>query len=723
MSDINRWWRGGILFAAVLVNAWGWRLVQLADRTLSLSAADLQGMAMDMAVAIAVTALLLCLLPLSRLAGLALAAGWAVVNVAGYEYTRVFDAPLTLTYAHYLADPTFVSGSGTHVSRPWLLGGLFAWVVIASWYAPRLVLRRRLKVLAMSMVLLVSAGLAGTSLGAQEWRRQHLLLANASALVNGRATSSSAGPAEEVALPGFLAANLEGTPRLVLPGAGENVLLVILEGVSGAFLSSFTQASDWQSDIVMPHLDAIGRQGIAYRHFLTQQRQTNRGTYSLLCGDLPKLDSSMPRMSDIANRGEPVSCLPRLLSDAGYHTAYWQAAPLAFMRKDTFMELAGFREVAGEADLSEANRRTSWGVDDKAFMEASLARLRTLQDEQTPWFMTLMTAGTHHPYNVPEGSELAGDERQQAFGYLDAAIRDFVTALDAHGLRDDTLVLITTDESSGLGAVSDDRVRQLSQNWGMMIALLPEDDVTHAPSVVEAPHAQYDVALSILDYLGLKTEGTPLLGRSLFRDYGTSRPLAMGNTYAKQQYLLEDKRLMACQEGLEACRDLRHDGEGPIAFTPFSETGSEGVRDQLEHAVAYSQRPLEGDQRHERWQLMPTGSVALEAREGNQVLFGGQSWDFAAGTRLSVELAFSVEQGQEVTLMHSLLDDERGFHHADIPVLSEGDEHVVDYEVTFERDVQGVNANLTVEQPGTESARLNVKQATVVVRQSGSAPQ
>ena len=709
MLNLTLWQRAGMLFMAALANAWVWRWLQLGERQLSLSTADLQGFGMDAVVTVGVTGLLLFVLPLSRLAAVGLAVAWAVINVAGYEYIRVFDAPPMLTYVHYLADPTFVTGSGTHVSWPWLLGGGIAWLAVATWRGPVLAWHGRVQALMAGVALCILVGWAASQ-APQEWRRQHLLLVNAGEVLNGQASQPGA-PAESPTMPDSLASDLGGAPQVMLPGEARNVLLVMMEGVSGAFMPSSMAASDWQSEIAMPNLDAVAAQGINYRRFLTQQRQTNRGTYSLLCGDLPKLDSSMPRMSGIADRGEPMDCLPRVLADAGYHTAYWQAAPLAFMRKDAFMTLAGFDEVKGEANLEEAYQRTSWGVDDKAFLEQSLERIRGLQEKESPWFMTLLTAGTHHPYNVPDGAESSGDERQQAFAYLDSALHEFVKELESLGVRDDTLILITTDESSGISGEADDWVRQLSQNWGMMVALLPDGEADE----VTAPYAQYDVPLSVLDYLGLAGDSGPFMGRSLFREYATSRPMFMANTYARYQYALEEDRLVACQEGPDACRDFRYEVVDRVAVMPHDGEEYEMLRSRLDEAVAYSRRPSDEEPQHERLHLMPAGTLELEGREGNQVLFGGQAWEFPAGTRLEVELEVAVEEGSEVTLLHSLLDAERGFHHADIPVLDKGEAHALSYEVTFDEDVQGVNANLTVEQGNQKPARLSVEQARISV--------
>ncbi|MBN1983110.1 MAG: hypothetical protein JW795_16370, partial [Chitinivibrionales bacterium] len=77
-----------------------------------------------------------------------------------------------------------------------------------------------------------------------------------------------------------------------------NILLLVLESTSGSLLPSLQQSQSMHSDITMPILDSISRENITYVNFLTHQRQTNRGMFSILSGTYPKLNSSTPKMTE-----------------------------------------------------------------------------------------------------------------------------------------------------------------------------------------------------------------------------------------------------------------------------------------------------------------------------------------------------------------------------------------------------------------------------------------
>lgn len=105
----------------------------------------------------------------------------------------------------------------------------------------------------------------------------------------------------------------------------------------------------------------------------------------------------------------------------------------------------------------------------------------------------------------------------------------------------------------------------------------------------------------------------------------------------------------------------------------------------------------------------------LSYRQGNQVLFGGQAWDFPAGTSVEVVLEFFLKQGHGIKLQHSLLAGDKGFHHAKIPVLDAGDENEASYHVTFNDEAKGVNANLTVVQADDQAALLEVIKPEMII--------
>jgi arylsulfatase A-like enzyme len=526
-------WRFALALLSLALAPWAFRVVALVEESRGLGVADARGFMADLVVALLLLALLWPLARVARwLAALAIAV-LALGYYANYETIAALGSVASPLDLGFLADPTFVRGSALAIRHP----GPLLVVVLASlalaWPALRVGGGR-------PALAALGAGVVG--LGAlaawpeddrfSVWRQVNALEHNVRWLTLARLGTQpgDVGFADPVTatfelLP-ELRADLDAPPRFEFDGRGKNVLLVVLESVSGNYLPSAARVHERQAMNKMMRLDRLFADNVGYATFFTHQRRTNRGLYALLCGELPRLVAGMPKMTLAIARGWQ-KCLPEILRGSGYRTVYLQAAPLAFMLKDRFMPSIGFDEVHGHDWFKEYHLRAQWGVDDRSFLTQSMDMIETLQAGDRPWFLTLLTVGTHHPYVVPASYRAPYKlPFRRAFAYLDEAVGEFFEAIEESGIREDTLILITSDESAGdAGQARDPLAGQLSHNWGFLIALLPE----RRRARVSETFAQSDVALSVLDYLGLADAGHRLSGRSVFRRYGRGPYVFFGN--------------------------------------------------------------------------------------------------------------------------------------------------------------------------------------------------
>ncbi|MEM1202837.1 MAG: LTA synthase family protein, partial [Acidobacteriota bacterium] len=503
---------------------------------LGFTSGDLRGFASDLVVTLLAATLTLPLARRGRWLAAALAGFFAVLAVGNDEHLRALGAQARPGQAGYLLDATFVAGSVLPLLGSARLWGCLGAAALVLWLAfrggkrksPR---RPKGRTPATAMALAGGAAAAGVALAlwpldgdSARWRQANVFEgAVRDGLRSGvpPSTPGGAGPAATDS-PG----DLDGTPLFSLGGA-ENVLLVILEGVSGGHLASLAEAQG-HGDLpdLMPRLDAFARRHLAYSSFVAQQRQTNRGEYALLCGRLPSLAGGSPTMSEAAREARPLPCLPRALKDLGYRTVYLQAAPLAFMLKDQFMPLAGFDEAHGDEWFQNPHLHNQWGVDDRTFFEQSLGMVEQLRrnraDGGAPWFLTLLTVGTHHPFNAPEDfpSQHAPGTFPWAAEYLDHRVADFLDALEQAGVLDDTAVLLTSDESVGLARGQDDLERLMAQAWGFLVIAAPGGPEGQR---IQQPFAQSDLPITILDLLGRDDAARAVGGRRARRRYGAAR--------------------------------------------------------------------------------------------------------------------------------------------------------------------------------------------------------
>ncbi len=669
--------RIALAFASAVLAPAVFRVAAMVDRGNGVALVDLRGFASDATVALLVLALAVLASRVSRLVALALVLTWTALQYANYESIRVLGSLISVRDASYLADPTFLRGSALVVSRPALLSLLCLACPLLAWFGLRGAPLRIALWSAAAVLLLLGAQMAWPwNDEAAAWRQTHFVPHDAGLLLEATFRSESTPsrfvhpPAAMLDLVPGLAGNLDGEPRLPVVGGGTpvvgggtgrrktNVLLVVLESATGAVVPSLAQDHGRSFPKGrMPELDAIAREHLAYSTFLTHQRKTNRGLYALLCGELPNLLPGLPKMSDAAKSGWQ-TCLPQILEDAGYATAYLQAAPLAFMLKDQFMPSIGFRQVHGREWFDRAYAQGPWGLDDRAFFEQSLEMIDRLQTNEKPWFLTLLTVGTHHPYVLPKAFRPDLEpEALRALTYLDEAIGDFVKALEDRRVTEDTLILLTSDESMGLRGL-DPRSMILFQNWGLLIALVPGG----WQEQVSEPFGQVDLALSILDFLDLAEDGTHFFGRSVFRRYDAGRFLFFANSNLAVLGALDpDGDLLLCRNSLRSCQRLGvPDGR---LFARSLVTRDWRSRDEILRALAVrSLRPAgklqdrdsqRRDSQRRDWQLLADPVFLAESREA-QVIHGGQSLTLQADEWLEVHLELETRGDARVSLEHIL---------------------------------------------------------------------
>jgi hypothetical protein len=351
---------------------------------------------------------------------------------------------------------------------------------------------------------------------------------------------------------------------LLIPRAFDkpNILLVLLESIGHGTLESG----------MMPNMEKYAAENIYYPRYMISQKQTNRGLYNVLCGDYPNLVHYKAKPDLIEQHGK--KCLPVVLSNNKYSTIFMQSSPLDFMNKKDNMPKAGFKKVTGSESYTNVLGRTAWGVDDRTLYYAALDEIKKTND---PWFMTLLTVGTHHPYRPKEGEK---SSYETAVRYADKAIKEFLDNLEKEGKLNNTLVIITSDESHG--PLNNGTIPLIARNHSFVIMKPPGKPVK---KIEEDLFAASDMMISIADYLGLQTE--KMIGRSFFRDYNREdRNLVFGNTYAGVFYYLYGNNLNVCNYDYD-CSHYTLKGKFLEDYT-FKKEGVKKIPEIMQAIVQYN---------------------------------------------------------------------------------------------------------------------------------------
>jgi len=534
-------------------------------------------------------------------------------------------------------DLVFIKGSAINPRSAWLLFALLASLLFFA-YATLNILKEtpisRYEA-GLLLVLLIVLQLPGRSRLTDGWRAYNFIEENLYWLISG--SVEKGGDTRSRLPPQLINRNqLDGKPILPFPESHPNVLLIMLEGISGHMIAPTDE--NLLEDPLLPRLTSlnnIAKETIHYSQFVNTQRQTNRGQYAIICGDFPKLTSTPPKMNEyLREEGEP--CLPKVLSDKGYTTIYMQSAPISYMNKSKFMPRAGFGTSLDDKDYAPSRYRGMWGVDDESLFEEAKA---VISKQESPWLVTLLTVGTHHPYTVPNAPPGARISFKNAAECMDEQIGKFWEYLKESGFLENTLVVITSDESVGQAS---NRQQLLSQAWGFSLVSAPME---FQPHIVTRLYCQADIAISVLDYLGIE-ERSMFRGRSLFREYDSRHAVVLGNTYLHQfAFVEEGKRVIACSENMAVCgQQLIKEGRSLFSLLnkePALHEITGRDKSMMTQILGWNSTIHGLSER----QVIDLGTeVPLQSATSDwRLLLGGQALSAPVGSHVEVQLTISAE--------------------------------------------------------------------------------
>jgi hypothetical protein len=475
---------------------------------------------------------------------------WALFQAAAIELFAALQRLPTWYDLRYLTDLEFVSASltGFNLSAPVVVGLLAATPILV---AVRPVRRYRTAVFGLGFVaalgLLLAQGFfsrqhdqqpVASRYNALHWFVEDALFA---------AVREEAAPITEASLPqGLRLLDLEGT-ALISKGNAKNVLIIVLEGLTGLYHPEIRQSMGVSADeFAMGNLTKSTADAMLIPDFAVHSHQTIRGLYSLLCGDFSKLSYETPKALELLqNPSRASECLPAQLVASGWSTHFLQAAGLRFMAKDKVMEAIGFSQVHGIEWFTEPNPFPfEWGPVDEVFFRGARQYIKGLRKKRSPWMLTLLTVGTHQPYGVTdEAAEQYGSRKIASVAELDRTVARFIDGLRRDGVLKDTLVVITSDESHG------SELADWISSWGLGVVLAPEQQFL--PRIKAGGYGLVDITASVLDYLGLAMPPS-IVGRSFFRDYDRPRDMVSFTT-SKLRWLTGDSLRYECTES-GSCR-------------------------------------------------------------------------------------------------------------------------------------------------------------------------
>ncbi len=241
-------------------------------------------------------------------------------------------------------------------------------------------------------------------------------------------------------------------PEIVSTGSQErkrrNLVLISLDTLRARSVGAYGAPRP-----TTPSLDRrLADAGARVRRAVTPFPFTPPAHMSMLTGLTPCAHAVLQPGRDVLAAENPT--LAEALRAAGYHTA-------AFTEDAYVVAAAGFDRGFDSYVENRSEETASPGFARETFGAAE-SWLAARADR--PFFLFIHTYQVHDPYAPPRGYRTlfgegdAGDANQQALTnyereirYTDDVLADFLDLLDARGLADSTIVVVTSDHGEGFG--------------------------------------------------------------------------------------------------------------------------------------------------------------------------------------------------------------------------------------------------------------------------------
>ncbi|MDR2564284.1 MAG: LTA synthase family protein [Prevotellaceae bacterium] len=229
----------------------------------------------------------------------------------------------------------------------------------------------------------------------------------------------------------------------------KNVVIFILESMSKEYTGAANQhikGKNYQS--FTPFLDSLVESSYSFRHSFANGMKSIDAMPSILAS-IPSLTE--PYILSIYSNNT-VKGLAALLAEKGYDCSFFHGAPNGSMGFDAFARMSGFQHYYGKREYAnDKDFDGIWGIRDEPFFQYFA---RTLDKKPEPFFATLFSLSSHHPFELPDeykGKFPEGSHPiHKCIGYTDMSLRKFFEAASQTSWYHNTLFVLVADHTNHL---------------------------------------------------------------------------------------------------------------------------------------------------------------------------------------------------------------------------------------------------------------------------------
>jgi phosphoglycerol transferase MdoB-like AlkP superfamily enzyme len=286
-----------------------------------------------------------------------------------------------------------------------------------------------------------------------------------------------------------------------------NIVILILESFSAEYIGFLNKGSGYT-----PFLDSLSQHSLVFTKTFANGKRSIEAMPSIIAG-LPALTDETYITSQYSSNN--INSIASILSKKGYHTAFFHGGKNGTMGFDQFANVAGIENYYGMNEYpNEADKDGNWGIFDEEYLQYFS---RTMSEFTEPFFTSVFTLTSHHPYEIPEkynGKFPEGNLNiHESIGYTDYSLKKFFESAKKTEWYNNTLFILTADHTA---QAENSYYKNKVGNYAIPILFYsPSDTLFKGHSNVIAQ--QTDILPTVMDYLG-SNEPFISYGNSLLND-------------------------------------------------------------------------------------------------------------------------------------------------------------------------------------------------------------
>jgi len=286
-----------------------------------------------------------------------------------------------------------------------------------------------------------------------------------------------------------------------------NVVVIILESFSSEYIGALNNGIGYT-----PFLDSLMNQSLVFTQAFANGKRSIESMPSIFAGIPALTDGAFITSKYGSNK---INSAANILKELGYNSAFFHGGKNGTMGFNDFANLAGFDKYYGMNEYNNAaDYDGNWGIWDEEFL---IFFKNTLDKFNQPFFTSVYTLSSHHPYKVPEKYKdkfpKGSLNIHESIGYTDFSLQKFFEIAKSSDWFENTLFIITSDHTA-----QSESTFYNTKYGSYLVPLLffhNSDSIFKGKSDIVAQ--QTDIFPSIIDYVGYN-EQFVCYGNSLLND-------------------------------------------------------------------------------------------------------------------------------------------------------------------------------------------------------------